>query len=256
MKELTLKDLQKLDTIEVTNKQLEKEITRWCELNKSKINSNKDMLMHIFDEGIIKIKDIVSYKKSDSYIHFKIIYTEKIKTVQLNEYYLNESKNLIYISTYIPHLSMEKHIESFVSQKPVVFNREIYINKLLGNIDDDDVKKDVQNNLNLYYSILFYLQLNQETIIRQARTHTKKIQAKKDKRKGKKPRVKLIRQNIIKLNTDHIQLTEEERMHYDRHTFGWTVRGHWREYKSGKKVWIKPQVRGDKSKIEGKIYEV
>ncbi len=102
-----------------------------------------------------------------------------------------------------------------------------------------------------------YMSLNQEYVIKQTKTHIKKVQSKKNKRAGKKPKIKLIKQNIIRLNTDHIpELTEEEKREYERHTFGWTVRGHWREYQSGKKVWIKPQVRGDKDNVEGKIYEI
>jgi hypothetical protein len=52
------------------------------------------------------------------------------------------------------------------------------------------------------------------------------------------------------------ELCDLIKRNYNRHTLGWTVRGHWRTYKSGKKTWIKPSVRGDKDKITGKIYEV
>ncbi len=50
--------------------------------------------------------------------------------------------------------------------------------------------------------------------------------------------------------------TEEEIKHYERHMLGWTVRGHWRTYQNGKKVWIKPHVRGDKDNVEGKVYRI
>ncbi|MHB9909388.1 hypothetical protein CF048_11320 [Clostridium botulinum] len=121
---------------------------------------------------------------------------------------------------------------------------------------DEFIFLSIEMDIKIFFSILIYSQFNEQFIVKQTKTHTKKIQSKKDKRKGKKPRVKLIKQNIIRLNTEHIQLTEEDIKHHERHTFGWTVRGHWREYQSGKKVWIKPQIRGDKDKIEGKIYEI
>jgi hypothetical protein len=66
----------------------------------------------------------------------------------------------------------------------------------------------------------------------------------------------LLKQTIIRLNTEHIQLSEEEKRYYERHKLGWTVRGHLRHYQSGKTVWIKPHVRGDKDNLEGKIYEI
>jgi len=115
----------------------------------------------------------------------------------------------------------------------------------------------VSQDLLILIFIYSYLAFNQEYIIKETRTHTKKVQSKKDKRAGKKAKVKLIKQNIIRINTDHIEPpTEEEKREYERHIAGWTVRGHWREYKSGKKIWIKPQIRGDKEQMEGKIYEI
>lgn len=81
--------------------------------------------------------------------------------------------------------------------------------------NEEELRKRTQNNsinfIMWYYNILAYSQFNQEHVIRQTRTHTKKIQSKKDKRAGKKPKVKLVKQNIIRLNTNHIHLTKEEK---------------------------------------------
>ena len=45
---------------------------------------------------------------------------------------------------------------------------------------------------------------------------------------------------------------------YVRRTESWKVKGFWRKYKSGKKVWIKPSVRGNKDvkNINTNIYEL
>lgn len=44
---------------------------------------------------------------------------------------------------------------------------------------------------------------------------------------------------------------------YERHTESWISRGHWRTYKSGKRVWIKEQVRGrGKNKVQTKEYKI
>ena len=47
---------------------------------------------------------------------------------------------------------------------------------------------------------------------------------------------------------------------YERHTDSWVQRGHWRNYKSGKRVWIKECVKNAKNKSsEGEVdktYEI
>lgn len=42
--------------------------------------------------------------------------------------------------------------------------------------------------------------------------------------------------------------TQRTNRTYNRYTETWTVRGHWRQYKSGKRVWIEKSVRGNKDK--------
>jgi len=46
----------------------------------------------------------------------------------------------------------------------------------------------------------------------------------------------------------------ESKIEYERHAESWNVRGHWRKYKSGKKIWIKPHIKGTGQNIEGKNY--
>jgi hypothetical protein len=43
---------------------------------------------------------------------------------------------------------------------------------------------------------------------------------------------------------------------YDRHTESWGVRGHYRTYKSGKTVWVRPYVKGELGKRSDKEYFV
>ncbi|KFX58345.1 hypothetical protein HYH39_06710 [Clostridium botulinum] len=141
------------------------------------------------------------------------------------------------------------------------FEKYFYDENILLYNNEQELIEHVHNSIisfiMWYFNVLAYSQVNQESIIRETRIHTKKVQSKKDKRAGKKPKVKLIKQNIIRINTDNIkEPTEEEKREYERHIAGWTVRGHWREYKSGKKIWIKPQIRGDKEQMESKIYEI
>ena len=43
---------------------------------------------------------------------------------------------------------------------------------------------------------------------------------------------------------------------YERHTESWGVRGHYRTYKSGKTVWVRPFVKGNAEKRNDKEYFV
>ncbi|NFL57788.1 hypothetical protein FDB60_01710 [Clostridium botulinum] len=236
---LTLKDIEKIDMIDVSNQDIEN-IRNWCISNNDYLEKNYSKIKDPFEEVIILYQSNLIYKSGDIfYIYF---YDKKA----------NDNPKYIYGF----ELNFEENRENMMRNKPIT-NIEF-----LESYKDVD-RLNMQNNfvsqdLMIISFIYSYLAFNQESIIKETRTHTKKVQSKKDKRAGKKPKVKLIRQNIITINTDHIDEapTEEEKREYERHIVGWTVRGHWREYKSGKKIWIKPQIRGDKEHIEGKIYEI
>ena len=43
---------------------------------------------------------------------------------------------------------------------------------------------------------------------------------------------------------------------FERHVAAWRVRGHIRQLKSGKEVFVRPYIKGDKSKIADKEYVV
>ena len=72
--------------------------------------------------------------------------------------------------------------------------------------------------------------------------HTRKSKKKHNKSYDpKKPRVlKLIRNVYINENT-----IERFKREFTRHIDAWYVMGHWRQYKSGKKVWIKGYWKGE-----------
>ncbi|MBZ9635531.1 hypothetical protein [Clostridium sp. FP1] len=255
MKELTLGDLDKLDVIEVTEDELDK-IKNWCLKNNDLINRNVNLINIIFNKGLIK-------RNVSNNIYF-IIYFEFVnEKLRFSNYAYNSIVRVIKptIGVTKPIITLKNGIK-MIQDKIFITDLEdtdISLSEfyLSHSISSDEHLEEINITLCNFFSILIYSQLNQEQVIRQTKTHTHKIQSKKDKRAGKKPKTKLIKQTIITLNTDHIQPpTEEEKREYERHTLGWTVRGHWREYKSGKKVWIKPHINGDKDNVEGKVYEV
>ncbi len=99
-----------------------------------------------------------------------------------------------------------------------------------------------------------YLAQTNPTIIKDSETRIVKKSNKKGKHKNK---------TIRKINLTNIRHVKEysntnintDKRNYERHTESWTVRGHYRHYKSGKVVWIEPSTRGT-GKPQGKVYNI
>ncbi|WP_053957143.1 hypothetical protein [Inediibacterium massiliense] len=239
-KKTTLEKLSKLDRIELTDENTHI-LAKWYMDNLSYLKENTQQIKDVFDEVIIIYSNNIIHKKNNE---FCMYYLENEKTGEL-------------VKLYEFDFNFEKTKEDIICNNQVYYEIKYNEDEVK---DKDEAEKHLRTWINQdIQSVLYinaYTSFNQEQIIKQIKIHKRKSQSKKAKKTGKKSKIKLIKQNIIRLNTDHIQLTEEEKKQYERHTFGWTVRGHWRTYKSGKKTWIKPQVRGDKNKISGKVYQV
>lgn len=105
---------------------------------------------------------------------------------------------------------------------------------------------------------------NQKVIIEEITTEKKIDISNQKKKKSNSNRSKKIKsvKNInvtdeiikrVKANKK-INTEKNEKREYNRQLKSWNVRGYWRTYKSGKKVWISPQTRKartGKSKIKG-----
>lgn len=75
-------------------------------------------------------------------------------------------------------------------------------------------------------------------------TESRLVDNKKPKKKDKKyKKQKLVYIKCIKVTTEDIN-AEIEKSPYTRHTLCWYVCGHWRTYKDGRKVFIKPYWKG------------
>lgn len=82
-------------------------------------------------------------------------------------------------------------------------------------------------------------------------THHKKP---KKNAKGKKSPTR-IKKVIYNININK-ESTKFNKQRYERHAEKWTVRGHWRSLKSGKKVWIPSYVKGEGKEITPKEYKL
>lgn len=115
--------------------------------------------------------------------------------------------------------------------------REFIINKLSAG----DFLKSFSENLTIWYGIQIAL-LNpiiKETFAKNTTTDVLKEEhgIKKGKKKKK---VRYIKRHV--LNADDIN--RRHNSHYERKTLSWYVIGHWRTYKNGKRVFIKPYWKG------------
>lgn len=101
-----------------------------------------------------------------------------------------------------------------------------------------------QNKILRFFLLMFYMTETKRVEVTEHTSVTHK-KAKKPS-KGKKAKTQVVR---IK-NTVYVPVFEpQDKRNVDtrpftRHIESWRVRGHWRTYKNGKKIWIKPQVRG------------
>lgn len=97
-----------------------------------------------------------------------------------------------------------------------------------------------------------YLVTNYKIAIEENTTIKKISQSSKNKKNKKRNKtVKTVR-NINITNAHRIinssrNVNNNERRSYERQVKSWTVHGHWRTYKSGKKVWIEPHTRKAKN---------
>lgn len=85
-------------------------------------------------------------------------------------------------------------------------------------------------------------------------TYTGKSKGSKKKTKKKVVR-KINLSNTTRRTTSYSKQDNEDKREYNRQAESWTVRGHYRHYKSGKVVWINAQTRGH-GKVEHKTYTI
>ena len=99
--------------------------------------------------------------------------------------------------------------------------------------------------------------IRQNTIEKKTVINKSKSSNKNNKKKNNKKVRKIIMSNRV-INVPNNVTDIEIKRGYTRRTESWKVKGFWRTYKSGKKVWIKPSVRGNKNvkNINANIYEL
>lgn len=99
----------------------------------------------------------------------------------------------------------------------------------------------------LIFRIIYIMQNESEKI---SNHRSVKVEQKKKKKKQKNKKQKnyvYINSNKYIINREVVEKIIEKNRNYNFKTDKWTVRGHWREYKSGKRVWVKEHINTHKT---------
>lgn len=245
-----MKKFEKLDRIELTSNDIEK-ITKWKVFHYDELKGKGELHFPI-EEGLLVIKedfsDIVSKEQLDFFGIDSLPYNEIMIYFKMNkvnigmtcEMYIQESGKLDEAPTLIWTLD-EEYLQTEKFKWKSGFKRL--------NLPEDVAQGQAKHHTALLIDLFTYMVYVSENVIekKSSKTITKKG-------KGGKSKSRKVRISVTRYVFNHE--TNGERK-YDRHTLGWTVRGHWRYYKkSGKQVWIEGYVKGDKKNVEGKTYQV
>ena len=99
----------------------------------------------------------------------------------------------------------------------------------------------------LIFRIIYIMQNESEKI---SNHRSIKVEQKKKKKKQKNKKQKnyvYINSNEYIISREVVEKIRENDRNYNFKTDMWTVKGHWREYKSGKRIWIKEHINKHKT---------
>lgn len=211
----------KYDIIKLKHNDLQKLLT-WRDNNKDKVRNYNPSLT----EGVIVFEK-----------HYKQYFNEKGMFVEFKCFVYEELKL---------HLFWNKLTKKV----------KIYHISELANYSQEEAVKDA---LTVYASLMAYMEYFQEDTKRVKKVvKTNNANKKKNKKhKNKKNVIKIGRAKYI-YNIDITKEQSEERVGKKprkKPKGSWVVRGHWRNLKSGKKIWIKSYPKGEGRK-KVKIYKM
>lgn len=236
---------EKLDKIIVTEKDYEK-IHEWnLERIKNVENDNDDSLVGFpMEEGVLILEQFV----------------KSVKGIEVNQlmrqatyFKVNEGEGNFTINMSLYDMQDWSILLSFIV---VASDNEINFDIVENNVKGV-TKQDVDNSMKQSVLLLtdtfrYMVNVPQEVIEKdEIRNVSKKTKSTKKKKNNNK---------IVKIVTKKYVFTHSNKDYvknnYERHKESWSVRGHWRFYKkTGKKVWVKPHVKGNIEEVEGKTYK-
>jgi hypothetical protein len=114
-----------------------------------------------------------------------------------------------------------------------------------------DVGNTIRMTTYLCFCVFKYMTIVEKHVVeeKERKTIIKKQKSKKSSKSNKS--------KVVKISTSKYKFNfNNNPRDYERQTFAWNVRGHWRYYKNGNKVWVSPYTKGDKKDVETKEYRI
>lgn len=115
-----------------------------------------------------------------------------------------------------------------------------------------DLHESARMTTYLCFCVFQYMTLVESNVVQQ--TESRSIKKKqKGKKLSKNNKNRIVKVTTTRYTFDH---SKDSSRKYERRTLAWNVRGHWRQLKSGKRIWISPYPKGNPDEVEPKEYKI
>lgn len=111
-------------------------------------------------------------------------------------------------------------------------------------IPKEVVTSYVDSITGIHPAVMSYMEFYKEERDRVSYTKHRILHSKQKKNGKKKKSVKPITMYTYTLHPSEDHTGDKDKQQYNRMTESWLVRGHWRNLKDGRKVWVKSYVKG------------
>lgn len=209
--------IDKLDKILMSKEDLDN-LFKWRDNHKEYVRNFKSTLK----EGVIKIGDFHEQSFHDMGDHYLYVVYNKGKKIHEVEW-----------------------------DKATKIGRTKFT--LLEGVDEFEYNQDI---ISLHASLMAYMEYysDKKEYVEIETVQETVVKERKYKKKYKRTPVKIERK-VYKVNINK-EATVRDKRRYERVMSKWTVRGHWRHLKTGKKVWVRPHVKGSGKEINPKDYKL
>lgn len=232
-------NLNKLDRIVMDNEQVQMLDNWWLNIHEGDIN----YIPPVLEEGLIILKATSEELKDPT-----------LRSKDIRIYFKQLSDTEVYYKIY--RTNLHNQLEKILSATKNYFTLKSDIDLVLPNqlgLNPDNVIRFLDSITSSHIALMNYMALYKDVRERVA-SQTVQSNINKKKHKNKKKNVRSITTVVYKVSFSKENVTEQEKKEYNRIKESWSVRGHWRELKTGKKVWVKAHVKGDKNNIEPTTY--
>ena len=228
---------EKLDKI-ILNEGDMKKVNKYVQENKNKLELQLPMM-----EGVLIVNQYVDTKIKG--IDFKG------ETSQAIHFLFSEDSRTLTIAAYDKIVGVNEDYDfntkvNITANEDGTYKTEI-VDTTIKNISMSEVEKAMLLSVTVILDVLFYMSNYKSNEVIEI---TEERSVRKKSGKGKKAKNRIVKITTKKYVFDKKYVPSGAKR--VKRVFSWSVRGHWRHYKSGKTVWINPYTKGNKDaeKIE------